>query len=198
MAEFTQQQFDQMIDKVRDGDPVAAELLIREFEPQIRRLVRLRMTSPSLRRAFDSTDICQSIFANFFIRVSMGEFEFKGPEQLIALLSTMARNKIINQARYVSSRQPKGQSRILYGDWESSFAVPGSEQTPSQQIIGLELIDKFKKLLSSDDRTIAEYRRNGKTWQEIGVELNESAEAIRKRFSRACNMALAELGLNIE
>ena len=46
----------------------------------------------------DSTDVCQSVLGNFFGRATSGQFELKDPKQLVALLVTMARNRITNHA----------------------------------------------------------------------------------------------------
>ena len=52
--------FQDLIGRVRVGDEQAAAQLVRTYEAQIRREVRLRMTDPRLRRLVDSMDICQS------------------------------------------------------------------------------------------------------------------------------------------
>src|SRR5689334_20958792 len=83
-----------LLDRVRSGDEAAAAVLVRQFEPELRRIVRVRLTDPRLRRVVDTADICQSVLANFFLRVSAGEFDLRQPEQLLHLLLAMARNKV--------------------------------------------------------------------------------------------------------
>ena len=90
--------------KVRSGDPQAATELVNEFEPEIRREVRLRLRSAELRRTMDSMDVCQSVLGNFFVRVALGQFDLSRPEQLSALLIKMARNKVIDLHRRATSR----------------------------------------------------------------------------------------------
>src|SRR5229473_5112060 len=87
------------LERVRTGDQKAAEELVRMYEPEIRREVRLRLRDSRLRRDFDSVDICQSVLASFFVRASLGQYELEKPEQLIKLLVTMARNKLADHAR---------------------------------------------------------------------------------------------------
>src|SRR2546421_684293 len=63
------------------------------------RFIRVRLTDPFLRRLVDSADICQSVLANFFMRVALGEYDLEEPKNLLNLLLTMARNRVINLAR---------------------------------------------------------------------------------------------------
>jgi hypothetical protein len=64
--------FAELLRRVRSGDQEAATALVRQFEPEIRRVVRLRLTDPRMRRVIDSADICQSVLANFFVRAAAG------------------------------------------------------------------------------------------------------------------------------
>ena len=66
--------FRDLIDRVRAGDHQAAEDLVRRFEPTIRMAIRVQLDHSGLRRLLDSTDICQSVLANFFVRTASGQF----------------------------------------------------------------------------------------------------------------------------
>ncbi len=66
MVELSHEQFDDLMKPVRSGDEQAAVEMVKAYEPEIRRDVRLRLTDRKLRRTLDSTDICQSVFGNFF------------------------------------------------------------------------------------------------------------------------------------
>ena len=61
-----QTSFADLIRRVRAGDDQAARELVREYEPAIRRAVRIQLRNPRLRAQLDSVDICQSVLANFF------------------------------------------------------------------------------------------------------------------------------------
>src|SRR5688500_10046263 len=93
------ERFRELVQRVRQGEQAAATDLVQQFEPEIRRAVRVRLTDPRLRRVLDSMDICQSVMANFFQRVTSGEFDLNEPRQLLRLLVAMARNKVIDQSR---------------------------------------------------------------------------------------------------
>src|SRR6266480_4019842 len=89
--------FRDLIGRVRKGEQSAAAELVRRYEPAIRRAVRFRLTDPRLRRTCDSMDVCQSVLLSFFVRAASGQYDLDSPEQLLRLLTTMARNKLISQ-----------------------------------------------------------------------------------------------------
>src|SRR5258707_15800653 len=122
--------FQQLIGRVRTGDEQAAAELVRRYEPAIRRAVRFRLTDPRLRRTCDSMDVCQSVLMSFFVRAASGQYDLDTPEQLLKLLTTMARNKLLNQAR--QQQAARRDSRLVRGDVADQELVsltPG----PSQQ-----------------------------------------------------------------
>ena len=82
----------------RVGHRSTAAELVQRYEPAVRRSVRLRL-DPRLRRVCDSMDICQAVLGSFFVRAASGQYELDTPEQLLRLLTAMARNKLLNQAR---------------------------------------------------------------------------------------------------
>jgi hypothetical protein len=88
--------FADLIRRVRTGDSEAAAELVRQFEPEIRRRVRnwLRLHGPGLRPVFESMNVCQSVLADFFSAGSTGQYDLDRPERVLALLTTMARNKL--------------------------------------------------------------------------------------------------------
>ena len=97
-------EFSDLMRQIRAGDQDAARQLVESYEPEIRRAARLRMTDPQLRRLVDSIDICQSVFGRFFKSASDGALEMQKPEQLLALLTTMTRNRVIDEHRRNTSQ----------------------------------------------------------------------------------------------
>lgn len=195
MPKLDQQEFDALISRVRAGDPEAAEQFVRLYEPEIRRDIRIRLTDPRLRRTLDSMDICQSVFGNFFVCATMGQIDFDRPGQLLRLLSTMARNKVIDRHRREKARRPKHSGDERNGHALADIDIPDPNDSPSQIIAGRELIELIEGRLSPEERETAKLRRQGKSWNDIGNELNNSGEALRKRLSRSCQRILEELGI---
>src|SRR5262249_11917368 len=149
---------------------------VRQYEPEIRRAVRVRLTDPQMQRLFDSMDICQSVLANFFDRVGHGQFDLDEPGQLLRLLVTMARHKLVDQARKHQAgcrdlRRTAGNPRRLE-------SVAAAESTPSQIVADQELAEQLRASLSDEERYLADQRVLGRDWAEIAAELGCTAEAL--------------------
>jgi RNA polymerase sigma factor (sigma-70 family) len=175
--------FPDFIRRIRAGDDQAARELVERYEPVIRCEVRLRLRDPRLYSRFDWTDICQSVMASFFVRVAVGQYELEGPEQLVRLLVSMARNKLAAAAR-LHYRQRRDIGRTT-GEPAALAAVTSDEPTPSRVIAGRELLAEVNRRLSEEERLLAELRADGCAWTEIAARLGGTAEARRKQLARA-------------
>src|SRR3954471_3363830 len=99
------QDFQQLIGRVRQRDQEAAAELVRRYESVIRRVVRIHLRDARLRRVLDSMDVCQSVLASFFVRTALGQYELDTPEQMVGLLTSIARNKVSNQANRLRAQR---------------------------------------------------------------------------------------------
>jgi RNA polymerase sigma-70 factor (ECF subfamily) len=181
--------FQELIQRVRAGDQAAAQELVTRYESKIRRVVRVKLDT-RLQRHFDSMDICQSVLASFFVRAALGQYEIKTPEDLLKLLSTMARNKLINAVNK-QGRGRRDYHRVETGNVDHA----GHEPTPSRAVSNRELLQETRKRLSEDERKLLDMREDGKEWVDIAAEVGGTAEALRKKLSRAIDRVAAELGL---
>jgi RNA polymerase sigma-70 factor (ECF subfamily) len=184
--------FPDLMRRVRAGDAAAAAELVRTYEPAIRRAVRVRLEDTRLQRLCDSMDICQSVLASFFLRAAAGQYDLKTPEELFKLLVSMARNKLTDEARRQAAERR--------GGGRAPAALEGVDQadprgTPSEQLMGRELLEEFRKRLSEEERQLAEQRALGREWAELAAERGTSPGALRKRLERAVDRVTRELGL---
>jgi RNA polymerase sigma factor (sigma-70 family) len=182
--------FQDLIRRVRAGEEEAAAELVRLYEPEVRRAVRMSLTDPRLRRTLDSVDICQSVLANFFVYVMGGSFDLDEPSQLVRLLVTMARNKVVDRAREPSHhKETAADPHVLDG-----FA--GLEKSPSHIIAHQELLCALREQLTDEERQIAEQRAAGREWAAIAADLGGTTESVRKKLERAIARVCARLGLD--
>ena len=175
--------FADLIRRVRGGDAAAAEELVRRYEGAIRRAARVQMEDARLRRLLDSTDICQSVFASFFVRAALGQYDVDKPQQLLMLLVAMARNKVIDQARKHAAERHEHDHVALGPRALNQVLDPAS--SPSQKVAGQELLERFRAHLTPAERYLAEQRAAGRPWVDLAAELDEGAEALRKQLARA-------------
>ena len=185
--------FQDLIRRVRAGDGQAAAELVRLYEPTIRRVARVRLADSRLQRLFDSQDVCQSVFGSFFVRAALGEYELETPEQLLNLLVTISRKKVIDQARRAGAARRDFRRAEPAEAHEQQWAAPGP--SPSQEVSGRELLQEFRRRLSEEERQLADARAAGRDWNQIAAEHGDSPEALRKRLSRAVDRISQELGL---
>jgi RNA polymerase sigma-70 factor (ECF subfamily) len=186
-------QFEDLIRRVRERDQVAARELVERYEPAIRRVVRIHLRDARMRRILDSTDVCQSVLASFFIRTALGEYDIDSPEQLLKLLAAITRNKVTNQANHL--RAQRRDIRRETSATEAAEFGPDRASDPSEQASARELLDKVRDRLGPDERYLAEQRSIGRTWKELADELGGTDVALRKKLSRALDTVMAGLGL---
>jgi RNA polymerase sigma-70 factor (ECF subfamily) len=185
--------FRDLIRRVRAGDNKAAEELVRHYEPTIRRVARVRLVDARLRRAFDSMDICQSVFASFFIRAALGQYDLQRPEQLLNLLVDMSRKKLIDRARQETAE--RRDHRRVAPDGLEGKDMPTAAAGPSEEVAGAELLQEFRRRLTDEERTLAEQRAAGVDWPQIAAKCGGSPEALRKKLARAIDRVGQELGM---
>jgi len=185
--------FVSLIERVRAGDHDAAALLVEQHAPAVRRALRFRLTDPRMRSVFDSMDICQSALGSFFVRAAAGQFEIGSPAQLVALLTTMARNKLASHARKERARFAVSPATAALQD-ELSTAV-SNEPDPAQITSTRELCQNALNLMTPVERDLLEYRTQGQSWGDIAVALQSTPVILRKQLSRAVDRVLQEVGL---
>jgi RNA polymerase sigma-70 factor (ECF subfamily) len=186
------QEFRQLVERVRLGERDAAAELVRLYEPEIRRSIRVRLTDPRLRRVIDSLDVCQSVLANFFVRVSLGEFDLDQPSDLIRLLVAMVRHKVVDQTRrhHADIRD----ARRVEGLTDSRIdRLPSGAATPERIATDRDLLNSVRSRLSEEERFLADQRALGREWPELAKELASAPDALRKKLSRALDRVSREL-----
>lgn len=186
--------FADLIRRVRGGDADAAAELVRNYEPAIRRAVRFRLANAHLGNVLDSMDICQSVLGSFFVRAASGQYEIDQPEQLLKLLVTMARNKLIAQGRRQFA-QRRDQRRMTPGGGDDAPEFVSGTPSPSRHVAARELLEEVHKQLSPDERQLVEWRNQGLEWADIATRVDATPEAIRKRFARAMDRVAEQLGI---
>jgi len=186
--------FEDLIRRVRAGDQEAAAELVRTYEPAIRRAARIRLTDSRLRRVFDSMDISQSVFASFFLRAALGQYEIDEPDRLLRLLVSMSRKKLADHVR--EEQAARRDYRRLEDGPHAEKKMLAQDTGPVQQVALDELVREFRVRLSPEERRLADLRAAGANWAQIALDVGDGAEALRKKLTRAINRIATELGLD--
>jgi RNA polymerase sigma factor (sigma-70 family) len=186
--------FSDFVARIRSGDEQAATDLVRQFEPLIRREIRMHLDDHRLSRLFDSLDICQSVLASFFLRTSVGEYDLERPEQLVALLVTMARNKLASAARR-ERRECRDSRRVTEMGAQELKSVPDMAADPGKALSTAEMLERFRLALSDEERQIVVCRSEGLAWAEVAAKLGGTAQSRRMQLTRAVERVVNELGI---
>lgn len=188
---MTDAEFVALLAQVRHGDEPACGQFVARFGPELARVVRVRLVEPLLQAAVDTADICQSVLLDFFVRVRLGQYELAAPNDLVRLLTTMARHKLLNHVRRVRT------GRVVRADDQLAL-MPANDETPSATVMVADLIEKAAHLLTAEERQLAELRRAGQEWAAIAQVTGDSPESARKRLARALDRVCLQLGLRPE
>lgn len=185
--------FAEFVRRLRGGDDQAATELFRLYEPFVRREVRLHMSDPGLNPLFDSADVCQSVFRNFFARAAAGDYDLDSPQQVLKLLAAMARNKLAFWRR-THSRHRRDHHRTVAATALDQVAASGP--TPDRVAAARELLAEVRGRLGEEERQLADLRAQGLTWPEIAVRLGGQPQARRRQLSRALDRIERQLHLD--
>jgi RNA polymerase sigma-70 factor (ECF subfamily) len=187
--------FSELLARVRSGDPQAVEVLVRHYEVNIRVAVRARIRDQTLRRYFDSQDVCQSVLASFFVRAANGQYDLDGPEQLLKLLVTMAGRKLKMQVRHW--RQQRRDYRRLANDGGAAYdTLIDSGPQPDVGVCNRDLLQAVRQRMSVEERHLADDRVAGRDWAEIAAKYGGTPEARRKQYARTLDRIATDLGID--
>lgn len=182
--------FTELLARVRRRDDDATRRLFHLCEPELRRIVRVRLRS--VRRDQECSDLLQSVFCNFYVRVTAGQFEIASMDDLIRLLATMAWNRLRDWVRH---DQTQRRGRGDPGQRLGLEQIPTGEPTPVDLAVARELQATIMARLPEAERDIVEQRLQGQTWAELAHRRGELPDAVRKRFGRALDVVAGHLGL---
>lgn len=191
---MTPEHFESLLARLRHGDGDALHELLGYFQPAIFRVIRLHLTDPRVRRAYDSGDVWQSVAMRFYLRYTAGEYEFDDPAAVAAILGEMARNKVLSYAR--AEQADRRDCRRIQGDPDAlrDAALDAPTLDPQRVVSMRELYQKLMGLLAPEERSVAERRAQGHSYRAIAAESGRTEDAVRKQLRRALDRVLPLLG----
>jgi RNA polymerase sigma factor (sigma-70 family) len=176
--------FDNLMERVAAGSEEAIWQLAETYSPHIISVVR-RSLAPSLRQKMDSADIVQTLWASILLRPA--EFaRFKTPEHLIAFLARATKNKVIDKARHYGgphrdvSREVKLPAFDNPGCNDNADRLFSSDPTPSTIASIRERWINVVSSCSEQEQAILAMRRNGQSYDGIGLALSISRHKARR------------------
>ncbi len=125
--------------RVLAGSDEAAQELFDGYAPYLMYAIRRRL-SPRIRSTFDSQDFVQDVWASFFAEPAEKRV-FETPDELVAFLTALARNKVIDATRQRTQTQKRDVNREESLDDSRKFnkeLIVGNDPSPSQVLMSQE------------------------------------------------------------
>ena len=74
--------------------------------------------------------------------------------------------------------------------------IAGKAPGPDRIVASQDLLQTVRRLLTDDERKLADERGQGREWNDIAKEMGSQPDAIRKKLSRGLDRVLAQLGID--
>jgi hypothetical protein len=175
--------FQKFVEILRSGDAEAVDRLLGEFDPFMRRAIRLRLFDRRARRVVDTADILQSLLKDFLERKGSDE-SGASVQKLQAYLAAAAQYKVASKVR-----KEKRRAANL-----SDVAEPTSREPSScQQAEDREQIEALRNRLDDRHRRLLDLSAQGMTWRKIADEIGGNPDTLRIELRRSIAAALAEI-----
>jgi len=183
-----QSSFNELIAQVQAGNEAAAQRLFDEFGQHIMRAIRRRLHQ-RLRAQYDSMDFAQDVWKSFFTDAAQ-RYRLETPEQLIGLLTTMARNKVVEsvRGRLGTRKRDLQREHSLERDVGGGDRFPGRQPTPSQIAMGREAWERLLAEQPPVYRRVLLLLREGKSPGTIAQELGISDKTVRRVILKVAPM----------
>lgn len=179
------QTFRELMERVREGSHDAAWDLIALYGPHVRAVVR-RKIHPRLRGFLDSEDFAQSVWLSF-VKLGSRLESLEDPAQLIALLSAMAKNKVVDEFRKrMQTKKHDAGNTFSWGEGpgDSTTDCDSGDPTPSQFAIAREQWQRILATSPPQTREMLELRLRGATHDEIAAQLNICVRTVGRALAR--------------
>ena len=167
---------DELIERLNDGDLIAAERAFLAYEPYLRMAVRRQLTGP-LRSKLDSMDIVQSVWADVLCRFREAGWRFADRSHLRAFLVKVARNRLIDRRR--EHHRAIEHERPIHEIGSRELAGTG-EPRPSEVAQGHELWELMLEKCPPAHREILSLKRQGLPLAEIAARTGFHEGSIRR------------------
>jgi RNA polymerase sigma factor (sigma-70 family) len=176
--------FQALMQRVLAGSDEAAQELFDGYAPYLVRAIRSRL-STRIRSKFDTQDFAQDVWASFFAE-SHDKRVFDTPDALVAFLTRLALNKVIDAMRQRTQAQKRDVSREQSIDSQrfDKEQLAADQATPSQIVMGQEEWRAFLGKQPPVYRRMFILLRAGKTPVEIAEELGMHPRTVRRIVDR--------------
>lgn len=176
--------FSELLAQARAGDQAALAALVRQYEPEVRLVARLRLGS-ALRPYLDSMDLVQSVHRSLMVGIRQDKFSLHEPGQLVALALTIVRRKAARHWRRLQ-RQDRPSDRA---DSEANTPavlrhLADSAVAPEALLAVRDAVQTLCQHLAQEEKQLLELHLEGYRTAEIARKLGANPDVLRVKLSR--------------
>jgi RNA polymerase sigma factor (sigma-70 family) len=179
-------EFHELMKKAMAGDDAAARLLFENYELVLLQAIR-RKLNKKVRSKFDSEDFAQDVWVSFFAEPAEKR-RFDKPENLLAFLTKLAKNKVAEAMRQrltiqkynVRREQSLDDSRMMLKE-----CLVAHQPTASFVAMTKEEWNAFLRKQPLVYRRIFILLRDGHTHEQIAAELGINVRTIGRVVAKA-------------
>jgi RNA polymerase sigma-70 factor (ECF subfamily) len=178
-----------LLDKMREGDPGAAERVLLAYEPELRLIVR-RQLSGRLRAKFDSVDVVQSVWVRVLRDFRGGGREIASTAHLRNFLVRVTRNCLTDRLRHFRAALEREQP--MPGDGAAEPPSP-RQPRPSEEARAGELWERMLESCPPEYHELLRLKRQGLPLDAIAARTGLHEGSIRRIIRRlARDLAFAD------
>lgn len=192
----TSQELEAQIAAARAGSSEAIGELLTLYRESLRVLAQQRL-APYQRKQSIASDIVQNTLLS--AHASFASFRGSSERELFAWLRRILVNNIIDYARRHERESSVFESPADGSSWNAIEAVPGSEASPSQEVLKkeqTELVQAAIERLPVEFQEVLHFRnRERLCFREIGLRMERTEDSARALWYRALKALQTELGI---
>lgn len=164
------------------GDERAWTAFIDVHMPRLKGMVRSQLQKTNLRPRRDSEEVCQSVLADLSAGVRNGKIHLDSKAQLFALLARMVRHKLVKYRKQDGAAR-RDRRRLIDAPVEE-LELASHEDDPARSAEASELYAIFQVAMSPEDIRLIEALAAKENWGDVGAEVGQSGDAVRKHATR--------------
>jgi len=176
-----------LIRRIRDGDSVARDTLLKRYLPALRRWAHGRLPA-SARDLSDTDDLVQVTLMRALNNID--EFDARHTGSFLAYLRQILLNQVRDELRRQQRRPPGSEIDTELPDLETPPLV--------EQMLGHERVRAYERALAAlpkrQQELIVMRMEFGMSYPEIAAEVDSTPDAVRVMVARAIVLLSKELG----
>ncbi len=169
----------ELIERARNGDQQAWQILFDECYPKIIRVISRRLKGP-IRSLYDTADIANEVMNS--LAVKFGQFDFESISGMRAYLIKAAERKLVDGYRrgHAMKRDVSRNQTTYPGDEIGQLEVLDHGPTASEVAVASEREESLLKDQTGHERSVIELKIQGFTTDEVA----QSTGLHRRRIER--------------